>query len=229
MRICDIGRWTLDRGVPDIDCWTLDRVMPDVWHWLLDPWPRLPHLWLCRHRPLDPWPRYVELVIENRWILDRGMCDCDRWTYGRGNCALILLCVWNKDVFQKKANILSSRLPCWFLRNFFCLLYAGYDSLVCWLLCSLSIYRISVVTLLSVLYALHTQYIFRTDPLFSGVCVSCRAGTPRWVEDSIEDVPVQMASSICSRSAAESELVCYAFWITLETLQTASWVLVVSL
>ena len=47
MRICNIGRWTLDRGVSATDSWTLDRVMPDVWHWLLDPWPRLPHLWLC--------------------------------------------------------------------------------------------------------------------------------------------------------------------------------------
>ena len=73
-------------------------------------------------------------------------------------------------------------------------------------------------------HALHTQYIFRTDPPFFGGCVSCRAGTPRWAEAIIEDVPAELASSTCSWSAAESEYVCYDVWLMLETLQTKSWV-----
>ena len=73
-----------------------------------------------------------------------------------------------------------------------------------------------------IVYALHTQYIARTDAPFRGRCVSCRAGTLRQVRAIAEDVPAELVDSICTWSAAESDYMCCAVCSKLETLKTES-------
>ena len=67
-----------------------------------------------------------------------------------------------------------------------------------------------------------------TPPLFGG-CVSCRAGTPRWLAAIIEDAPVGLAAPFAPGVSPSQSLYDMSSGWMLETLQTASWVLVVSL
>ena len=63
----------------------------------------------------------------------------------------------------------------WFLFAF--CIFASRTGLTRYICICFCISLTPVMLWITVLSALHTQYLFRTDPLSSGGCVSCRAGT----------------------------------------------------
>ena len=148
--------------------------------------------------PLDTWPRYMCVcdvtagyltavcVILSAGYLTAGCNMTAGFLAAACVCVISPLDSWPRHMWVWY-NMICGRMydlyfgfrysGIWVIMLTFCIPYCDYD-------------------FVSVLSALHTQYIFRTDPLFFGGCVSCHAGTPSWAEVIIADVPAEMASSI---------------------------------
>ena len=109
-------------------------------------------------------------------------------------CTVCMICIGRYGLCRSVWSVLVCMICVWEVSNS-----------AIWIICLPLVLFVSIMVLLSVFYALHTQYIFRTDPLFFGGCVSCRAGTPRRDKDTIKDISAVVANSICSWRTAKSE------------------------